>query len=205
MHPPVGVVMHEYHGARYPDRVNTPPWAAAIRARWRHWHLGLLLVVILVVVLVAADSAIAQQAQYAAGSGIGVHAQADPVSTAVGDPTNWLDITSRVGVVAIALLGGWLWLTGRIYTRSAVDEIRAGHARELAERDRLLAHAEHECEQTAADRDAWKVAAGNSLEGLTALDRATASTLEEKSLVVALVETIQQIAQGSGGGGGGTT
>lgn len=118
----------------------------------------------------------------------------DPPS---GDALSAIDYISKAGVIAILACVVWVLLylvilKGQLRPLREFRALEATHARELTEIHVRL-------DAVVADRDAWKLAAGNALEGLHAFERSTTATLEEKSMVIALVETIQQIANNKGG------
>lgn len=126
---------------------------------------------------------------------------------------SWIDVSSRVGVVAVVLFGCYLLVfSGRLRSDREFKELQATHARELAAltdaharelqaRDVQLADKDQRLSAVIADRDVWRIAAGNALEGLHAFERTTAANLEEKTVVIAAFEALQQIAGTRSGGG----
>lgn len=134
---------------------------------------------------------------------------ADALADTPKSAASWVDISSRVGVVAVVLFAAYLLIfSGRLRSDREFKELTATHKRELDDRDARIADLKERNLALFSDRDAWKLAAGNALQGLQAFERSTAATLEEKSMVIAVVEALQQIAQqqhrggGSAGGGG---
>ena len=143
-----------------------------------------------------------------------VMAAADsPVDATSKAAASWIDVSSRVGVVAVVLFGCYLLVfSGRLRSDREFKELEATHARELAAltdaharelqaRDTQLADKDQRLAAVIADRDVWRIAAGNALEGLHAFERTTAANLEEKTVVIAAFEALQQIAGTRSGGG----
>lgn len=115
---------------------------------------------------------------------------------------SWIDVSSRVGVVAVVLFGCYLLVfSGRLRSDREFKELTDAHARELQARDTQLADKDQRLAAVIADRDVWRIAAGNALEGLHAFERTTAANLEEKTVVIAAFEALQQIAGTRSGGG----
>lgn len=67
-----------------------------------------------------------------------------------------LGLFNGLSIVAVVLLGFWMFATGRLYTRSQVVEERAAREREMA---RMVAAHERELSDANHERGEWRIEA----------------------------------------------
>lgn len=137
----------------------------------------------------------------------GTRAAGQTDADAIQPARDWIDLSSKVGVVAVVLLLCYLLVfSGRLRAEREVKaladaherqltDLREAHTIELAGRDARYGDLVARLEAVTADRDAWRLAAGNALEGVRAFERSTMASLEEKSIVVSLVDAIREVVQ----------